>query len=995
MTDVQLRPDAFICYSRRNLDFATRLREQLELRGRSTLIDLEGIPATAEWWEEIKQAIRQADNFVFVLTPDAVASPDCRREVDYALDCGKRIITVHAQQTIQDVPEAIAKLQWVDGRDERDINSICTELRDAFDADLDFVRWHARVLTRAYEWERRSLDKGILLRGAELVEALDRLQGEVPEEPPLTDLQRRFIFASQSAHRVRAQRRLVIATLVLVVLGAIGGYAGWQFHRRSKERLSEEIAARARSALSDNAIVSLMMSLDALEEADTPAALQAFSSAISTSRVRGTLLSTSPNTVAAAFLPDGSALATLGEDGIVEFFSTETYLPLGQLSAPISVPLAVSFAELGDLVFVTGDDAICAWDVPELDPISCWQRDTLLGATHTPTGDAVLLSGVGVEHIDVRNDVSFQFPGLETTVCGEVVFDPSGHVMAVALMAADSSNSGMVLLLRDADGELVASRTRGMAGLPTQLALSAHGKRVLAVDERGTATLSDTSSGEEVYASNQARRVSSARFSPEGRWAIAVDESFRVTVLDTEDGQTAGDFVLSDPRLGAITVVDFVNDAPWIVAGGSTGAAIVVDSQGRELFSLSGGSELVNGIEVSPDWKTMVSFGEENLFWDLTLTTSISAIYAHEGSAETVRFLDDPHHLITGGSDGVVRLWDLVGPAQHAILGQHNDWVVASAPVPGRPDRIFSAGLDGVVRIFDLDSDVEWSAELHRDEDGHQDRAGFIWDVAVAPDGREMTTVGEDGALARVAFEPPTILEKLIGDGTPLASVAYSPSGELLAVGDNIGRIFVTEIDGGEDRELEGHLGPVMVLDFSSDGQRLLSISADASARLFETEKWTTVFKVTKHVQPLTTGGFSPDGDRFLTAGFDSAVKIWDTNSGDLVCDLDGHLDAVSAATFVGDNRIVTGSHDGRVRTWQVPEGRLLSILDLGQEVRSMDVTENGELIAAALADGRVILWPCPLCGDLDEAIADGYKTVAPFVAQIRSAANSVSDQTK
>jgi hypothetical protein len=60
-----------------------------------------------------------------------------------------------------------------------------------------------------------------------------------------------------------------------------------------------------------------------------------------------------------------------------------------------------------------------------------------------------------------------------------------------------------------------------------------------------------------------------------------------------------------------------------------------------------------------------------------------------------------------------------------------------------------------------------------------------------------------------------------------------------------------------------------------------------------------------------------------------------------------------------------------------------------------MDVTENGELIAAALADGRVILWPCPLCGDLDEAIADGYKTVAPFVAQIRSAANSVSDQTK
>ena len=74
-------PGIFISYSRKDKDFVHRLDESLKSRGREAWVDWEDIRPTEEWMQAIYAAIEGADTFVFVLTPDSVASDVCGREI--------------------------------------------------------------------------------------------------------------------------------------------------------------------------------------------------------------------------------------------------------------------------------------------------------------------------------------------------------------------------------------------------------------------------------------------------------------------------------------------------------------------------------------------------------------------------------------------------------------------------------------------------------------------------------------------------------------------------------------------------------------------------------------------------------------------------------------------------------------------------------------------------------------------------------------------------
>ena len=55
---------------------------------------------------------------------------------------------------------------------------------------------------------------------------------------------------------------------------------------------------------------------------------------------------------------------------------------------------------------------------------------------------------------------------------------------------------------------------------------------------------------------------------------------------------------------------------------------------------------------------------------------------------------------------------------------------------------------------------------------------------------------------------------------------------------------------------------------------------------------------------------FSPDGARILTASADKTAKLWDAASGKLIASF-GHMDGVEVAAFSRDGaRILTGSAD-------------------------------------------------------------------------------------
>src|ERR1700722_8401061 len=106
--------DVYICYARKDREFALKLRERLAEHGREAWIDLRDIPPTADWWEEICTNIEASDNFLFLVSPDACTSRTCRDELAYAEGKLKRLIPViYRPVAPRDLPPALARIQWI------------------------------------------------------------------------------------------------------------------------------------------------------------------------------------------------------------------------------------------------------------------------------------------------------------------------------------------------------------------------------------------------------------------------------------------------------------------------------------------------------------------------------------------------------------------------------------------------------------------------------------------------------------------------------------------------------------------------------------------------------------------------------------------------------------------------------------------------------------------------------------------------------------------
>jgi WD40 repeat protein len=113
------------------------------------------------------------------------------------------------------------------------------------------------------------------------------------------------------------------------------------------------------------------------------------------------------------------------------------------------------------------------------------------------------------------------------------------------------------------------------------------------------------------------------------------------------------------------------------------------------------------------------------------------------------------------------------------------------------------------------------------------------------------------------------------------------------------------------------HENSVNSAQFSPDSQRIVTASADKTARLWDAASGKPVGEPMKHESFLTSAQFSPDGQQIVTASGDTTARLWDAASGKPVGEPMKHEGFVSSAQFSPDSqRIVTASWDKTARLW-------------------------------------------------------------------------------
>src|SRR5215212_9012671 len=236
----------FVSYSRKDSVAARKLIEALRSIQQDVWVDWESIPPAVDWLEQIFRGIEESDAFIFMISPDSIASEVCKVEINRAAQNNKRIIPIVLRDVQpKDAPENIRKLNWTFIREGDNFEEGLAKVKTAIELDLDWLEEHRRLQVRSLEWHRKK-DPSLLLRGRDLRNARHMVATATAKDPIPTDLQKTFIDYSQRSERNRMITFLVTGFAVIAL--AILSFLATQARDEAQVQRDRAVTAQADEA---------------------------------------------------------------------------------------------------------------------------------------------------------------------------------------------------------------------------------------------------------------------------------------------------------------------------------------------------------------------------------------------------------------------------------------------------------------------------------------------------------------------------------------------------------------------------------------------------------------------------------------------------------------------------------------------------------------------------------------------------------------------------
>ncbi|HRW07830.1 MAG TPA: hypothetical protein P5121_22165 [Caldilineaceae bacterium] len=180
----------------------------------------------------------------------------------------------------------------------------------------------------------------------------------------------------------------------------------------------------------------------------------------------------------------------------------------------------------------------------------------------------------------------------------------------------------------------------------------------------------------------------------------------------------------------------------------------------------------------------------------------------------------------------------------------------------------------------------------------------------------------------------------------------------LTSSADDTARIW-DAATGAELVRLDGHTSYVYQATWSQDESKILTHSDDHTARIWDATTGGELVRLDGHTSYIFQATWSQNSFGILTLNDDNTARIWDSATGQELIRLDGHASSISQATWSQDeSRILSRSEDNTVRIWDAATGNELVRLDGHTNyVTQATWSQDESKILTGSYDGTVRIW--------------------------------------
>lgn len=458
--------------------------------------------------------------------------------------------------------------------------------------------------------------------------------------------------------------------------------------------------------------------------------------------------------------------------------------------------------------------------------------------------------------------------------------------------------------------------------------------------------------------------VTALAYSPDGTIiaSAGADKDRQIIFWDADTGKMIGDPLKKHTM--RINTIAFSPDGKWLASGSTDMSIIIWDVKthqivGEPLTKQKDGISCIVFNPVKPEFAS-ASVDHTIVIWSKKTLKPIQTIQTDKNSGVlSLAYSPDGSLLAAGSSDGKITFYKTDNFKQDGESLQKSTNEITQLLFSPDGKTMASGSSDSTVDLWNIED---------RQLIGHPlaNHTSAITGLAFSPDGNFLLASSLDGTLIVWSVEAQTMTNSVFGFSKgQITSFAFNMQGDSYALGYSDHSVFTVEFSDSA-KTLTGHSYTVSSVAYDPTGKLLASGSYDNSILLWDVQTGKQLAKLVLDPKiGVVSLAFDPTG-KILAAGYNNdTVALWDLRTYKQVGKTMGNpitpdvniFDITSVVFDRSGKFLYTSEYSGTINKWDLSSfTKSKELVEKNGDINSMKSSPDGKFLAAGGYE-RVAFW--------------------------------------